>query len=179
MVDIAALPYFTAKGNYRGIVPDTLDTGYKPDEYRPWGKVTLTPFEASAANVLQTGTPELRLTALVPPVTVLLVPTEARIETGVLRFAREPAPAGEAVPPTLDEIQQQQGAEGVPLLAMGPVLQLGTGKLVYRVEFGELTILGRTYTFDSFYFEAPVVAAGVTNAEVDLTTVTRWSPAAA
>ena len=178
MVDIASLPYFTAKGNYRGVVPDTLDVGYRPDEYRPWGEVTITPRIADADNKLRPATPELRLTELAPPLTVLLVPTKARIETGVLRFGREQAPPAEAVPPTQAEVQEQQESEGVPLLAMGPALQLGTGKLVYRVEFGELTILGRTYTFEAFYFEAPVVDPAVTTAVVDLTTVARWAPAA-
>lgn len=176
MVDLAPLPYFTATGNYRGIVPDTLDVGYRPDEFRPWGDVTLTPRLADAGGRLVPATPELRLTALAPPVTVLLLPVKARIETGVLRFARAPAPPAEAVPPTLEEQQQQQTAEGVPLLAMGPALQLGTSKLVYRVEFGPLTMLGRTYTFGPFYFEAPTVDPAVTDAVVDLTTVPRWTP---
>lgn len=180
MADLAALPYFTARGNWRGIVPDTLDVGYRPDEFRPWGAVTLTALIASSGNILEPDTPEIRLTAQTPPVTVLLVPIAARIETGVLRFARAPFPAGEAVPPTLEEQQQQQVAEGVPLLAMSSALELGTRKLVYRVDFGELTILGRTYRFDSFYFEAPIVAdPATTTAEVDLTTVARWAPAAA
>jgi hypothetical protein len=177
VVDIAALPYFTAKGNYRGIVPDTLDVGYRVDEFRPWGEVTLSPMVASAGNALEADTPELRLTMLTTPVTVLLVPTVARIETGVLRFARAEAPPAEAVPPTLEEIQEQQLAEGVPLLAMGPALELGTRKLVYRVGFGPLTILGRNYTFGSFYFEAPVVSPATTDAEIDLTTVARFTPA--
>lgn len=178
MADIAELPYFTARGNWRGIVPDTLDIGYRVDEFRPWGEVTLTPLVATSGNVLEVDTPELRLTELDPPLTVLLVPTVARIETGVLRFARAEAPPADAVQPTLEEIAEQQEADGVPLLGNGPELELGTRKLVYRVGFGPLTILGRNYTFGGFYFEAPTVAPATTTAEVDLTTVPRWTPAA-
>lgn len=180
MADISTLPYFTAVGNWRGIVPDTLDVGYRPDQFRPWGTVELTPLVADADNKLDRirPTPELRLIGQVPPVTVLLVPTEARIETGVLRFGRHNYPAGETELPSLQEIQDQQIAEGVPLLAMSPALELGTSRLVYHVSFGELTILTRTYRFNSFYFEAPIVNdPEVTTAEVDLTTVTRWTPA--
>lgn len=179
MADLAELPFFTATGNYRGVVPDTLDIGYRPDEFRPWAAITLTPKIADAGDRLL-DLLELRLVALVPPVTVMLVPTEGRIETGVVRFGRLPAPAGDAVPPTPEEVAEQQAAEGIPLLAMGPELELATGsKLVYRVDFGPMTMLGRSYTYNGFYFEAPVVDPATLDATIDLTTVTRWAPAAA
>lgn len=157
MADIAALPFFIATGNYRGIVPDTLDVGYRPDEFRPWGAVTITPLIASSDDKLRSETPELRLTTLTEPATVLLVPVSARIETGELRFGREPAASFDVAPPSTEQAAEQQAAAGVPLLANGDALELGTDKLVYRVEFGDLTILGHSYRFGSFYFLAPTV----------------------
>ena len=185
MADLAELPWFLCTGNYRGIVPDTLDVGIRPDQYRPWAEVTLTPHLVGTDNKIVTGDVELKLTGLTPPATVLLVPTTARIETGVLRLPRLNAPAGETTPPTPGEIAEQQAAEGVPLLANDPadVLQLGTNRIAWRVEFGPMTILGTTYRYSGFYFLGPLVAGydpedpEWTPPTVDLTTVGRFVPA--
>lgn len=185
MSDIAELPWFIAKGNYRGVVPDTLDVGLAPDQYRPWGDVTFTPHVlTTATNKVDAAGVELRLDGLTPPLTVILTPAKARIETGVLRLPRLNAPAGETVPPTQGDIDAQQSAEGVPLLAGSEVLEFAEGtELVWRVDFGPVTILGAQYTYRGFYFRAPMVSAaefaaeGWTAPEVDLTTVERLVPA--
>ena len=184
MADIAELPWFIAKGNYRGVVPDTLDVGLNPDAYRPWGDVTFTPHTlTTATGKLEAAGIELRLEALTPPLTVLLTPVKARIETGVLRLPRLNAPAGETTPPTQGEIDAQNAAEGVPLLAQSEVLELEAGtELVWRVDFAPVTILGAQYTYRGFYFRPPpvtaaeVAGAGWTAPEVDLTTVDRFTP---
>jgi hypothetical protein len=187
VADISELPWFVAIGEYRGVVPDTLDVGLAPDQFRPWGSVTLTPYTLTTASgkVAAQGI-ELRLTELTPPLTVLLTPVPARIETGVLRLPRANAPAGEVVPPTTGEIAEQQAAPGVPLLANSELLELAAGtELVWRVEFGPVTILGASYTYAGFYFKPPTITAAAYAApaweapEVDLTTVPRFIPAAA
>lgn len=186
MSDIAELPWFIATGNYRGVVPDTLDVGLAPDQYRPWGDVTFTPHVlTTATGKVDPAGIELRLDQLDPPLTVILTPAKARIETGVLRLPRLNAPAGETVPPTQGEIDAQNAAEGVPLLAQSEVLDLPDGaELVWRVDFGPVTILGAQYTYRGFYFKPPPVTAaefaaeGWTAPEVDLTTVARFVPAA-
>jgi hypothetical protein len=185
MADLAELPWFLCKGNYRGIVPDTLDVGIRPDQYRPWAEVTLTPHLVGTDNRIITGEVELKLAELVPPTTVLLTPTTARIETGVLRLPRVPAPAGETVPPTQGEIDEQLAAEGVPLLAndAADTLELGTNRIAWRVEFGPMTILGKQYRFSGFYFLGPTVTSydpddpDWSPLSVDLTTVGRFVPA--
>ncbi|WP_319456848.1 MULTISPECIES: hypothetical protein [unclassified Mycobacterium] len=186
MADLAELPWFLCKGNYRGIVPDTLDVGIRPDQYRPWAEVVLTPWRVNVDNKVIAGDPELRLTDLDPPVTVLWLPTIARIETGVLRLPRLNAPAGETTPPTPTEIEEQQTAEGVPLIAnnVADTLELGTTRIAWRAEFGPMTILGVSHRFSPFYFLGPVVAdydpedPDWVPPEVDLTTVSRFVPAA-
>lgn len=185
VADIAELPWFIAKGNYRGVVPDTLDVGLAPDQYRPWGDVTLTPHVLTTATTkVDPAGIELRLEQLTPPMTVLLTPVKARIETGVLRLPRLNAPAGETVPPTQGDIDEQNASEGVPLLAHSDVLEFDEGtELVYRVDFAPVTILGAQYTYRGFYFRAPSVSGAVFSApgwvvpEVDLTTVARLVPA--
>lgn len=185
MADIAALPWFVAKGNYRGVVPDTLDVGLAPDQYRPWGEVTLTPHVlTTATGKVDAAGIELRLGALVPPLTVLLTPVRARIETGVLRLPRLAAPAGEDTPPTQGDIDAQNASEGVPLLANSTVLELDAGtELVWRVDFGPVTILGAQYSNRGFYFRPPTITAaafaapGWTAPALDLTTVARVTPA--
>jgi hypothetical protein len=183
MTDLAELPWFLVKGNYRGIVPDTLDVGTHPDQFRPWGEVTLTPWQVGPDNRLIAAEPELRLTEAAPPLTVLMLPTTARIETGALRLPRLNAPAGEDVPPTQGQIDAQNAAEGVPLIANDPddTLELGDKRLAWRVEFGPMTILGVEYRFAGFYFLGPIVAGYDPDAEgpaveVDLTTVARFVP---
>jgi hypothetical protein len=186
VTDIAELPWFTAIGEYRGVVPDTLDVGLAPDQYRPWGDVTLTPHVlTTATGVVAAPGVELRLTDLTPPLTVLLTPVKARIETGVLRLPRLNAPAGETVPPTQGEIDTQNAAPGVPLLANSDVLEFAAGtELVWRVEFGSVTILGSQYSYGGFYFKPPTITAAAFAApgwaapEVDLTTVARFVPTA-
>lgn len=185
MADLAELPWFLCTGNYRGIVPDTLDVGIRPDQYRPWAEVTLTPHLVGADNRIVTGEVERRLVGLTPPVTVLLLPTKARIETGVLRLPRLNAPAGETDPPTQGEIDEQQAAEGVPLIGNddADTLELGTNRIAWRVEFGPMTILGTQYRFAGFYFLGPTIT-GYDPGDpewappaVDLTTVGRFVPA--
>lgn len=184
MADIVELPWFIATGNYRGVVPDTLDVGLAPDQYRPWAGVTFTEYRLTTATgkAAPAGI-ELRLTELTPPLTVILTPVPARIETGVLKLARLPAPAGEAVPPTTEEIAEQQAAAGVPLLANSEVLEFAAGtELLYRVDFSPMTILGGQYTYTGFYFQPPTITAaaftapGWTAPELDLTTVARFEP---
>lgn len=185
MADLAELPWFLCKANYRGIVPDTLDVGIRPDQFRPWGECVLTPHVINTDNKIVVGQVERRLISLVPPTTVLLTPITARIETGVLRLPRLPAPAGETDPPTPGEIAEQQTAEGVPLTAnsAADVLELGDLRIAWYVAFGPMTILGQTYRFNSFYFLGPDVAdynpadPDWTPPEVDLTTVARFIPA--
>jgi hypothetical protein len=185
LADIAELPWFLCKGNYRGIVPDTLDVGIRPDQYRPWAEVTLTPHLLGTDNRIVTGEVELKLVELDPPATVLLLPTTARIETGTLRLPRHNAPAGETVP-SQGEIDEQQTAEGVPLLAndSADTLELGTSRIAWRVEFGPMTILGTQYRYGGFYFVGLVVAdydpadPDWSPPEIDLTTVERFVPAA-
>ncbi|WP_061004284.1 hypothetical protein [Mycolicibacterium mucogenicum] len=187
MADLAALPWFLCKANYRGIVPDTLDVGIRPDQFRPWGECVLTPHVVDVDNKIVAGQVERRLISLTPPTTVLLTPITARIETGVLRLPRLPAPAGETDPPTPGEIAEQQTAEGVPLTAnnTADVLELGTLRIAWQVAFGSMTILGQTYRFNSFYFLGPTVTdydpddEDWTPPEVDLTTVARFNPAPA
>lgn len=186
MADLAELPWFVVKGNYRGVVPDTLDVGMHPDQFRPWAEVTLTPWRVGPDNRLLEMDPELRLVDLVPPTTVLWLPTAARIETGVLRLPRLNAPAGETVPPTQGQIDAQNAAEGVPLIANDDTdaLELGSDRIAWRVEFGPMTILGVPYRFSGFYFLGPTVAGydaedeNWTPPTVDLTTVPRFVPVA-
>ncbi|QEA10800.1 virion protein [Mycobacterium phage Weirdo19] len=182
MADLAGLPWFQLTGHYRGVVPDTLDVGMSPDAFRPWGEVVLTPLVADTAGRLDPGVPELRLTDYTPPMTVLLTRAVARIETGVLRLPRDNAPAGETDPPTQGDIDEQRNSEGVPLLANSAALQLPEGsRLVWRVEFGPITILGNTYRYTGFHFEAPTItdheAPEWEPPIVDLTTVARFTPA--
>ena len=181
----ANLPWFIVTGNYRGVVPDTLDVGLAPDEYLPWGEVTLTPHVfTTATNTVERASTELRLTELEPPVTVIVTPIRARIETGVLRLPRLNAPPNQT-PPTQDEIEEQLDAQGVPMLANSEALELGAGReLVWRVDFGPVTILGAQYSYRGFYFRPPTItpAAFAEHAweppELDLTTVARLTPAA-
>lgn len=185
MADIAELPWFLCTANYRGIVPDTLDVGVRPDQFRPWGECVLTPWVVGPDNKIVVGQVERRLVDLTPPMTVLLTPITARIETGVLRLPRLPAPAGETVPPTIGEIAEQQTAEGVPLTAnnTADVLELGALRIAWQVAFGPMTMLGQTYRFSSFYFLGPTVPTydpedpDWVPPTVDLTTVDRFVPA--
>lgn len=181
MADLAGLPWFHLEGNYRGVVPDTLDKYQLPDVFRPWAEVTITPAIARPDNKVDVSTPELRLTEFAPPLTVVLTPTIARIETGVLRLPRLNAPAGETDPPTQTDIDEQNAAAGVELLANAPALQLSEGhRLVWRVDFGPMKINGVEYRYNGFWFEGPVVddfgAEGWTPPALDLTTVERFVP---
>ncbi|MCG5431260.1 hypothetical protein LV457_03015 [Mycobacterium sp. MYCO198283] len=187
MADIADLPWFLCKGDYRGVVPDTLDVGIRPDQYRPWAEATLTPQLVDTGNRLITapaGVPELRLTGLNPPLTVLLTPTTARIETGTLRLPRLNAPAGETTPPTQGQIDAQQTTEGVPLITndAADTLALGTRRIAWRVDFAPMTILAREYRYTGFWFLGPIVSsynpadANWSPPVVNLTTVTRFEP---
>lgn len=184
MTDIAELPWFIAKGEYRGVVPDTLDVGLAPDQYKPWGDATFTAYKLTTATgrAAPAGI-ELRLTELTPPLTVVLTPVKGRVETGTLRLPRVAAPAGEVTPPTQAEIDAQNASAGVPLMANSDVLELDAGtELLWRVEFGAMTILAASYTFNGFYFKPPTISAaafaapGWTAPVVDLTTVARFVP---
>ncbi len=182
MADLPGLPWFHLTGHYRGVVPDTLDVGMSPDVFLPWGEVTFTPGIADAGNRLDTTVPELRLTDLSPPVTVILTVIHARIETGVLRLPRDRAPAGETTPPTQGQIDEQLAAEGVDLIANAAALQLPDGhRLIWRVDFGDVSMLGRKHRYRGFYFEAPTVTdygdPEWTRPSVDLTTIERFTPA--
>lgn len=176
MADIVGLSYFQVDGTYRGIIPDTFDPGVEPDYFNVWCDVTL--------GLRVEGGPrdsalELRLTSLSPPQTVLLVPVRARIETGVLRLPRAAAPANDT--PTSEEYNEQVATTGVRMLAKSDVLGLGEGKLLCDVKFGAAKIAGQTWRFRDFTFEVPAVDPGDYDTDepvqVDLTTVTRYTPA--
>ncbi|WP_074367291.1 hypothetical protein, partial [Mycobacteroides abscessus] len=120
MADINDIPWFKCVGLYGNIVPDTLDSGYRPDHFKPWGAVTFTPRIAGPDNKLDPPEPQFRLTAHTPPITLLLVPFDARIENGVLKLPRLDAPAGENPTPT--EIDQQRVSVGLDMIANSPAL---------------------------------------------------------
>ena len=52
MAELAALPWFLCKANYRGIVPDTLDVGIRPDQFRPWSECRAHPARAGWVEVV-------------------------------------------------------------------------------------------------------------------------------
>ncbi|MCU8693950.1 hypothetical protein OE265_20880 [Mycobacteroides abscessus] len=180
MADINDIPWFKCVGLYGNIVPDTLDSGYRPDHFKPWGAVTFTPRIAGPDNKLDPPEPQFRLTAHTPPITLLLVPFDARIENGVLKLPRLDAPAGENPTPT--EIDQQRASVGLDMIANSTALQLASGyKLVYQVQFGTMKVLGKEHTFGSFWFVAPTVADFTTEPTwtpptIDLTVVERFTP---
>ncbi|MBU8831491.1 hypothetical protein [Mycolicibacterium goodii] len=169
------LSYFQLDGTYRGIVPDTFDPGLGPDYYNVWCDVTLT---LRVEGGPKDRALELRLTGLTPPQTVLFVPVNARIETGVLRIPRQPAPPGET--PTAGQYAEQEAATGVRMLAKSTALGLGTGKLLCDVKFGLAKIQGEQWRFSDFTFECPTVETYDPDnpVKLDLTTVPRYTPAA-
>lgn len=181
MADVNEIPWFRAVWHAGGIVPDTLDSGYRPDYLTPWADVTFTPHIVDGANRVVRGEPQLRLTNHAPPLTLMLVPFAARLEDGVLKLPRLPAPAGENPTPT--EVAEQEAAEGVEMVANSTVLQLqAEHKLVYEVSVGTMKLLGKQHQFDPMWFAAPTVDDYVpppgdwTPPVVDLTTVTRFVP---
>lgn len=174
MADLA-LSYFQLDGTYRGVIPDTFDPGLGPDFFNVWCDVTLS---IRVEGTAKDNALELRLTGAAPPQTVLLVPVLARIETGILRLSRAPAPASETPTPT--ERAEQEAATGVRLLAKSAALGLGTKKLLCDVKFGPANILGQQWRFTDFTFEIPTVETydPENPTLVDLTTVARYTPPA-
>lgn len=142
MADYDALTYHRLVARYNGIVADTTgpqgDPGSTPDLYTV-NMVATVAFSIARDGKLVTGPPELRLTAATPPRTLLLIPIRANVESGVLRL------------PGAD-------VDGVDLIANSPILGLATGEdLVATVTFGDTTIGGSSYKFDTVRYVVPTV----------------------
>lgn len=160
MADLDFTTNFTLTSRMALVVGDTYDPGFKPDQFRPWCDVTIEPYLIGSAST------EIRITGQTPKITILLIPIPARIETGVLRLVRQPAPATET--PTAEEREAQDDTEGVPLLAETPELELPDGThLAYRVKFGPMKFGGATYRFEDFAFLAPTTAVTLDIASVE------------
>lgn len=161
MADLTFLTTFHADWNAVGITGDTWDPGFNPDAFRPWCDVLITP------RLIGQDSEEIRITEQTPKLSLLLLPVPARLESGVLKAVRQPAPPQET--PTAAEWEEQDESVGVPLTAETPALELPPGvHLVYDVKFGPMKIQGGTYTFDDFTFAAPTTAT-----RIHLTTVER------
>lgn len=152
MADLNFLTYATVEQSVKDIIGDTYDPGVDPDYFNPWIPVTLTPRLVGMPR----GWPaaELRLTQQDPPMTILLAPIPARIETGVLKARRGPAPAGEI--PTAEERDEQDETLGVRILAQTAALELPEGaRLVYDVHYDDFQLGGQTFRVQDFTFAAP------------------------
>ncbi len=161
MADLSYLTTFFADWNARGITGDTWDPGFGPDAFNPWCDVLFTPV------LIGQDSQEVQITAQTPKMTLLLIPVPARLENGVLKAVRAPAPPQET--PTAGEWELQEESIGVPLTAETPALELPPGvHLIYRVKFGPMKIQGGTYQYDDFDFAAPTSAT-----RIHLTTVER------
>jgi hypothetical protein len=146
MADYDVLTYFHLTGTYDGIVGDTTgffgDAGTNPDLYavNMTATVALSLTDPATGKPIA-GAPELRLTTPTPPRTLLLLPIDASVQSGVFRL------------PGAD-----RGVDGVDLIAKSSALELAAGvKLLCTVTFGPTTIGGHTYQFDPVTFEAPTV----------------------
>lgn len=139
MADYDALTYWRLTGRYNGIVGDTTgtwgDADNRPDLFNAEIPVTLNLHVAG-----QRGVPELRLPGVTPPRTILLIPVDARIESGVLRLPGAPA-----------------GVDGVELVAKSTAMGLDDTPLLCTAEFGRTTIGGRLYQFAPVTFVVPTV----------------------
>lgn len=140
MADQPELTAFRLDAHYRAIVADVTgafgDPGQLPDYFNVWSDLTITPTVEGERD-----TPELRIVDAVPPLTLLLTPTPARIETGVLRLAGADA-----------------GVDGVWLTAQSDILDLPVGKrLLYTVSFGDVKVNDRIFRYDDVTFAAPIV----------------------
>ena len=168
---MADLPFLTTcylDGQLRAMIGDTYDPGFGPDAFKPWVDVTITPTLVGADSL------EVRIVDQDPDLTVLLLPIAARIETGVLRIVRGPAPASET--PSAAEYAAQQDAVGVPLIAETPALELPAGvHLAYKVVFSPFKIGGRPYTLAPFAFPAPTSGVRVDMSSVERITLPKSS----
>lgn len=161
MADLNYLTTFFADWNAAAITGDSWDPGFGPDAFRPWCDVLFTPV------LIGQDSQEVSITQQTPKLTLLLIPVPARLENGVLKAVRTPAPAQET--PTAAEWEVQDESVGVPLTAETPALELPPGvHLIYRVQFGPMKVQGGTYRYDDFDFAAPTTAT-----RVHLTTVER------
>lgn len=139
MADYDQLTYCRLVGLYNGIVADTVgnfgDADARPDLYAPWMDATITVRVAGQAK-----TPELRLTDVTPPRTMLLIPITARVEGGIFRLPG-----------------QTEGVDGVDIIAKSARMGLGDTPLLCTVSFGPATLAGRSYQYDPVTFVLPTV----------------------
>lgn len=154
MADYDVLTYFHLVGTYDGIVGDTTgffgDAGPAPDLYAVNMTAEVALRIADPVTGKPGGVPELRLTTPNPPRTLLLLPIDAAVQSGVFRL------------PGADT-----GVDGVDLVADSPVLGLDpAAKLICVVTFGQATIGGHAYQFDPVMFEVPTVAGADYHANV-------------
>ena len=148
MADLSYLTTFFLDGDARTMIGDTYDPGFNPDAFKPWCDVLITP------KLLGTDDQEIRLVEQTTQLVMLLIPIRARLETGVLKLVREPAPSMET--PDAEEFEEQEESVGVPLIAETPELELPTGvHLAYKVQFGPMKVSGGSYKFNDFTFMAP------------------------
>lgn len=160
MADLGFATTFFLTGNAFVVRGDTWDPGVGPDKFLPWVDLTIT------GRIVGSDTQELRIAGQTPKQIGLFIPIRARIETGVLRVVRDPAPSTET--PDLEEVEEQEDTPGVPLLAETPALELPAGAhLVYDVHFEPFKVAGGTYRFDDFTFAALTSAGTVDLADVD------------
>lgn len=146
MTDFDALTYHRLIGRYNGIVADSTgpfgDPGNAPDLYTVNMSATIALAIARAGKIVS-GPPEFRLTAAVPPRTLLLVPIRAQVESGTLRL-----PGATSL------------VDGVDLVAKSAILGLGVDEaLIAQVTFGDTTIGGSVYRFDPVSYVVPTVEA--------------------
>jgi hypothetical protein len=145
VADFNDLTYFHLIGRYNGIVGDTTgtfgDPGTNPDLYNVNMSAVVALVLAGADGKPVPGPPELRLTTATPPRTLLLLPINASVESGVLRL------------PGSDT-----GIDGIDLVAKSPILSIPAGNtLLCEVTFGPTTIGGNRFQFDPVAFEVPQV----------------------
>ena len=85
MADYSELTYCKLVGLYSGIVADTVgfygDAGQVPDLYQPWMDATITVHVGGSPDTV-----ELRLIDADPPRTIMLLPIDARVESGIFRL---------------------------------------------------------------------------------------------
>ncbi|WP_431231466.1 glycosyl hydrolase family 28-related protein [Mycolicibacterium psychrotolerans] len=113
----------------------TGDPGTTPDLYTPNMPVTLTLSVAGDPD-----TPEIRVQDADPPTTLLLVPVQAQVESGVLRLPG----AGSSV-------------DGVDIVAKSSIMGLGDKALLLTARFGTVTIGKKSYTYDPVTVLVPTV----------------------
>ncbi|GAS94448.1 uncharacterized protein RMCC_1414 [Mycolicibacterium canariasense] len=163
MADLSYLTTFFVDWQARGIIGDTFDPGFNPDAFKPWCDILFTP------KLIGQDSQEIAILNQDPMMSLLLLPIAARLESGVLKAVRGPAPATGPDTPTAEQYNEQVDSVGVPLIAETPALELPAGvHLIYRVHFEPMKINGGQYKFDDFDFAAPTSAT-----RINLTSVER------